>query len=85
MVRRTDISQQVRTTSTHQLLGHVQPLLGVVVGGEEGDQVERSQARLPAAAHEDEHWLVGRVLADRYIHTRTHGAQYAYERCTSTV
>jgi hypothetical protein len=31
----------------HLLFGHVEPLLGVLLGGQEGDQIQRRQPCLP--------------------------------------
>ena len=49
----------------HLGLVHFQPLLGVVRPGQEGDQVERRQTRLPPRRHEDERRLGRAVLLDR--------------------
>ena len=49
----------------HLCLVHLQPLLGVVRPGQEGDQVERRQPRLPPRRHEHESRLGRAVLLDR--------------------
>ena len=55
------------------MLGRVQPLLGVVLGGQEGDEIERGETRLTSTRHEDEDGLGGRVGADGLEGGLVHG------------
>ena len=49
---------------TNRHLRHVQPLLGVILSRQEGDEVKCGEARLATAGHEDERGLGRRVGSD---------------------
>mmetsp|Transcript_58331 Transcript_58331/g.131372 ORF Transcript_58331/g.131372 Transcript_58331/m.131372 type:complete len:249 (+) Transcript_58331:1359-2105(+) len=65
-------SRQVRL---HRLVGHMQESLGLVVCGCVQQQVDGRHACLLAIGHEDNHWLVGRVVLDGLIDGPAHGKQ----------
>ena len=41
----------------HFSLGHVKPLLWILIGGKARDQIKRGQPGLPTRGHKNEHWF----------------------------